>query len=123
VETLLPLLLSEGVAKGRLTMERLSQITSAEPARLFGLYPRKGAVMAGSDADLVIIDPDREVALSADTLHMNLDYTLYEGYVLKGYPEATLSRGKVVCCNGRFFGAPGDGKFLARTKIAGASRI
>ena len=122
VETLLPLLLSEGVAKGRLTMERLSEITSTGPARLFGLYPRKGAVMAGSDADLAIIDPGREVTLSAETLHMNLDYTLYEGYVLKGYPESTISKGKVVCFNGRFLGAPGDGRFLARTRVADPSQ-
>jgi dihydropyrimidinase len=117
VETLLPLLLSEGVGKGRLTMERLVEITSTGPARLFGLYPKKGAVMAGSDADLVIIDPDKEVALSPETLHMNLDYTLYEGYVLKGYPETTISKGKIICANGYFFGAPGEGKFIARNKI------
>ncbi len=114
VETLLPLLLSEGVGKGRLTMERLVEIVSTGPARLFGLYPKKGAVMAGSDADLVIIDPDKEVALSAETLHMNLDYTLYEGYVLKGYPVTTISRGKVICSDGHFFGAPGEGKFIPR---------
>ena len=116
VETLLPLLLSEGVGKGRLTMERLVEIVSTEPARLFGLYPRKGAVMAGSDADLVIIDPGREVALSAETLHMNLDYTLYEGFVLKGYPVITISKGKVICSDGRFFGVPGEGEFIVRTK-------
>ena len=116
VETLLPLLLSEGVGKGRLRLERLVEIVSTEPARLFGLYPRKGAVMAGSDADLVVIDPDRKVALSAETLHMNVDYTLYEGWVLKGYPDITISKGNVLCSQGRFFGAPGQGKFLARSK-------
>jgi dihydropyrimidinase len=117
VETLLPLLLSEGVGKGRLTIERLVEITSTEPARLFGLYPRKGAVMAGSDADLVIIDPDKDVVLSAETLHMNIDYTLYEGLVLKGYPVITISKGKVICSDGCFFGAPGEGKFIPRNKI------
>lgn len=117
VETLLPLLLSEGVGKGRLTLERLVEIVSTGPARLFGLYPGKGAIMAGSDADLVIIDPDKEVALSAETLHMNLDYTLYEGYVLKGYPVITISRGKVICLDGQFLGAPGEGEFVKRNKI------
>ena len=117
VETLLPLLLSEGVGKGRLTIERLVEITSTEPAKLFGLYPKKGAVMAGSDADLVIIDPDKEVTLSAETLHMNVDYTLYEGYVLKGYPETTVRRGKVICSDGQFFGAAGDGRFIPRNKM------
>jgi dihydropyrimidinase len=95
----------------------LVQIISTEPAKLFGLYPRKGALMAGADADLVIIDPAKEVALSAETLHMNLDYTLYEGYALRGYPEITISKGKVICSNGRFFGAPGEGKFIPRNKI------
>jgi len=117
VETLLPLLLSEGVGKGRLTMERLVEIVSTGPARLFGLYPRKGAVMAGSDADLVIIDPGKEVALSAETLHMNLDYTLYEGFTLKGYPVITISKGKIICSDGQFFGSPGEGEFIARNKI------
>ncbi len=73
--------------------------------------------MAGSDADLVIIDPDKEVALSAETLHMNIDYTLYEGFVLKGYPVITISKGKVICSDGQFFGAPGEGKFIPRPKI------
>ncbi len=117
VETLLPLLLSEGVGKGRLTMERLVEIVSTEPARLFGLYPRKGAVMAGSDADLVIIDPDEEKALSAETLHMNVSYTIYEGFVLKGYPEITISKGKVICSDGRFLGAAGEGRFIPRQRI------
>ncbi len=117
VETLLPLLLSEGVGKGRLTMERLAEIVSTGPARLFGLYPRKGALMPGSDADVVIIDPDREVALSAERLHMNLDYTLYEEFILKGYPVTTINRGKVICSDGQFFGAPGEGKFIARDKL------
>jgi dihydropyrimidinase len=117
VETLLPLLLSEGVGKGRLTMECLVEILSTEPARLFGLYPRKGAIMAGADADLVIIDPDKEVALSAETLHTNIDYTLYEGFVLKGYPVMTISKGKVICSDGQFHGAPGAGKFVPRQKI------
>ena len=117
VETLLPLLLSEGVGKGRLALERLVEIVSTEPARLFGLYPRKGAVLAGSDADLVIIDPAKEFALSAETLHMNIDYSLYEGFVLKGYPVITISKGKVICSEGRFFGAPGEGKFIARQKM------
>ena len=121
VETLLPLLLSEGVGKGRLTMERLVEIVSTEPARLFGLYPRKGAVMAGSDADLVIIDPEKEVSLSAETLHTNIDYTLYEGFVLKGYPVITISKGKVLCSDGQFYGAPGEGKFIARSKAAGCN--
>ena len=116
VETLLPLLLSEGVAKGRLTIERLVEVTSTEPARLFGLYPRKGTLMAGSDADLVIVDPDKDVALSVETLHMNLDYTLYEGYLLKGYPVMTISKGKIICSEGRFFGAPGEGKFIPRDR-------
>ncbi len=118
VETLLPLLYSEGVVKGRLSMERLVDIVSEGPAKLFGLYPRKGAVMPGSDADLLIIDPDRELSLSADALHMNLDYTLYEGFKVKGYPMVTISKGKVICLDGQFLGKAGDGEFVFRNKIA-----
>ncbi len=73
--------------------------------------------MAGSDADLVIIDPDKEKALSAETLHMNVSYTIYEGFVLKGYPEITISKGKVICSDGRFLGAAGEGRFIPREKI------
>ena len=72
--------------------------------------------MAGSDADLVIIDPAKEVALSAERLHMNLDYTLYEGFTLIGYPVITVSNGKVICSNGQFFGVPGEGKLFPAVK-------
>lgn len=119
VETLLPILYSEGVGKGRLKLERLAEVTSTGPAKLFGLYPKKGAVLPGSDADLVIIDPDKEVVLSPGTLHMNVDYTLYEGLKTKGYPVATISRGKVICKNGEFYGSRGDGEFISRGKIDG----
>jgi dihydropyrimidinase len=77
---------------------------------------KKGALMPGSDADLVIIDPDKEVALSAETLHMNLDYTIYEGFVSKGYPVITISKGRIICSDGRFYGAAGEGKFVPRRK-------
>ncbi|MFZ5634675.1 MAG: dihydropyrimidinase [Bacillota bacterium] len=119
VETILPLLYSEGVGKGRLKLERLVEAVSTGPARLFGLYPRKGAVLPGSDADLVILDPDKEVALSSETLHMNVDYTPYEGFKVKGYPVVTVSRGKVVCKYGEFYGRRGDGKFISRGRIDG----
>ncbi|MHB8917168.1 MAG: dihydropyrimidinase [Desulfocucumaceae bacterium] len=118
-ETILPLLYSEGVGKGRLTVERLAEVVSTGPAKLFGLYPKKGAILPGSDADLVIIDPGKEVALSPDTLHMNVDYTLYEGLKLKGYPVATVSKGRIICRDGEFYGRQGDGKFISRGKIDG----
>ena len=79
IETRLPLLFSEGVGKGRITLNRFVALTATNPARLFGLYPRKGTIAVGSDADLAIWDPEREVIITNDILHHNVDYTPYEG--------------------------------------------
>jgi dihydropyrimidinase len=84
------------------------------PAKLFGLYPRKGTVAVGSDADLVLFDPRRPLTLAAHTLHMRVDYSPYEGRTVVGAPTAVLSRGEVVVEDGRFLGRPGRGRFLKR---------
>lgn len=114
VETRLPLLYTYGVRRGRLTPWRWVDVCCATPARLFGLYPQKGALAPGSDADLVIFDPDREVTLSHQVLHQNVDYTPYEGFKLQGYPQHVLSRGEVVVRDGVFVGQRGRGRFLRR---------
>jgi len=114
VETSLPLLYSEGVAKGRISINRLVEVFSTNPAKLYGLYPKKGCIAVGSDADIVILDPEKEVTLSVDTLHHNVDYTPYEGWKVKGYPVTTIVRGKIVCNDGEFFGEKGYGEFLPR---------
>lgn len=113
VELRIPLLFSQ-VAAGRLPLERLVALCCANPARLFGLYPRKGVIAEGSDADLVLIGPGKKGILSRGMLHENTDYTPYEGIPFTGYPVMTLSRGEIIVREGAFIGAKGRGRFLRR---------
>jgi len=112
-ETLLPLLFSEGVNTGRLTLDRFASLTSANAARIFQLRS-KGAIQPGNDADLVVFDPKKEVILSREVLHSQCDYTPYAGRYLRGYPVATISRGEVVMRDGEFTGRAGRGRLVAR---------
>ena len=112
--TRLPILFSEGVGKGRISLEKFVQLTAANPARLFGLYPRKGAIAPGADADLVLWDPDKKVTITNDLLQQAIDYTPYEGLEVTGWPVMTLRRGEVVMQEGRIQAEPGSGQFLAR---------
>ena len=118
VEERLILLYSEGVAKGRISLPRLVQCACAEPARVAGLYPRKGALIPGADADIVILDPAATGTLSTRNLHGNADYTCYEGFPVTGAIERVLLRGKTVALNGRFTGSRGDGRYLRRERSA-----
>lgn len=115
VEARIPLMFSQ-IAAGRLTLGRLVSVCCSNPARLFGMYPKKGVIAVGSDADLVLLDPSREVTLSHELLHENTDYTPYEGMRLTGYPVMTISRGEVIVTNGQFAGSMGRGRFLKRGK-------
>jgi dihydropyrimidinase len=112
VETRLPLLYTHGVGQGRLSLERWVEVCCTAPARRFGLAPRKGTLAVGADADVVIFDPDLCVALSAQTLHQNVDYTPYEGWEVQGYPRTVLSRGEAIVRDGQFTGNAGRGQFL-----------
>lgn len=112
VETLLPLMYSEGVTTGRITVERLAELVCSGPARALGIYPRKGAIAIGSDADLVIIDPGKEGVIAAAALHMNCDFSPYEGLRVVGWPVVTISRGEVIVENGEFLSKQGRGKFV-----------
>ena len=114
VEDRMDLLHDGGVVAGKITKERWVSITSTAPAKLFGMYPRKGAVMVGSDADLVIYDPNRHRVISAATHHMDVDYSCYEGRTVQGASDIVMSRGSVVVRNGEFTGRKGHGKFLKR---------
>ncbi len=114
IETRMSLLFDAGVRTGRLSINRFVDLTATAPARLFGLFPRKGTIAPGSDADLVIFDPDRRVTLSAATLHMRVDHSPYEGRTVTGAPDTVLSRGRVMVDQGRFVGARGAGCFLPR---------
>ncbi|QHA89860.1 dihydropyrimidinase [Serratia rhizosphaerae] len=114
VENRLQLLFSEGVMRGRISTSRFVQLTSANPARLFGLWPRKGSLLPGADADLVLFDPQRVTTIQHQDLHDNGDYSPYEGIACNGAPVMTLLRGQVVAKNGVFTGQAGQGRFIAR---------
>ena len=113
VETRMPLMFSQ-IAAGRLTLERMATLCCANPARLFGMYPQKGVIAEGSDADLAVFDPHKKVTITKDLLHENTDYTAYEGIALNGWPVMTFSRGECIYRDGQFTGAKGRGKFLKR---------
>jgi dihydropyrimidinase len=99
---------------GRISPCRFVQLTSYLPAKLFGLYPEKGSLVKGSDADLVLFDPKQQVTITHDLLHDNTDYTPYESIQCHGWPMMTISRGEVVSCNGEFMGKAGHGRFVRR---------
>jgi len=112
VELLLSLLYSEGVAKGRITLRDLAWSLGEGPARAFGLWPTKGAVRVGADADLVLLDPDKSWTIRADKLHMNTDFSPYEGMTLTGRVVAVLSRGEWLVRDGEVLSRPGRGRFI-----------
>lgn len=112
IETLLPMTYDGGVNNGRLDVVRLVQVLSENPARIFGLYPRKGTIAVGSDADLVVFDPNREFTIQAENQHSNAGYTLYENHTVLGWPEMSFQRGKRVLWEGEIVAKPGQGQFL-----------
>jgi dihydropyrimidinase len=112
LETRAPLLFSEGVSKGRISAERFVALNATNAARLYGLYPRKGTIAVGTDADIAIWDPAREVVITNGLLHHNVDYTPFEGRSVTGWPVTVLSRGEVVCDGGVLYGQKGRGAFL-----------
>jgi dihydropyrimidinase len=116
IETRLPILFSEGVKKGRISVNRFVELVSTNPAKMYGLHPRKGAIAIGSDADLVVFDPDRRRVIRSDKLHHNVDYTPYEGMVVDGWPVTVLSRGEVVVEDDQLVAAAGRGQFLPCSK-------
>jgi dihydropyrimidinase len=118
VEHRLSLIYSGGVASGRFSANRFVELVSTTPAKLFGLYPRKGTIAVGSDADLVIFDPQRKHTISAKTHHMRVDYSMFEGIEVTGTPDVVLSRGKIVVDSGNFLGRAGQGEFLRRSTYA-----
>lgn len=115
VEHRMSLIYSGGVAAGRFSVNRFVELVSTTPAKLFGLYPRKGTIAVGSDADLVIFDPNRKHTISAKTHHMRVDYSMFEGIEATGMPTAVLSRGRLVVDNDKFLGRAGAGEFLKRS--------
>ena len=116
----LPIVFSEGVAKGRIDPTQFVRLTAYNPARLFGLYPRKGELAPGSDADIVVWDPNAEHMISSKTHHMRCDYSMFEGFAVKGNAKIVLSRGEVIVEHGKFQGHTGRGSFLRREARGGA---
>jgi dihydropyrimidinase len=118
IEHRVSLVYSGGVHGGKFSPNRFVQLVSTAPAKLFGLYPRKGTVAVGSDADLIVFDANEEQTISVKTHHMRVDYSMFEGTRVKGVPKTVLSRGRVIVENGRFTGKAGAGEFLKRENPA-----
>ncbi|MDR3336504.1 MAG: dihydropyrimidinase [Treponema sp.] len=123
IEERIPLLFSFGVKGNRISLRRFTELCSTSPAKLFGLYPQKGVIREGADADLVIIDPEAETVLTQKRLHGNVDYTAYEGFKLSGYPVCTVSRGELIVRDGKFTGSAGRGKFIKRALVSNCQGI
>jgi dihydropyrimidinase len=127
IENRLHMLHEFGVRTGRITLNRLVELTSTNVAKLFGLYPRKGTIAVGSDADVVVWDPEKELTISAESHHSNVNYNLFEGTKVTGAPEVVMVRGQVIVENDELVGKPGDGQFVKRArfgeKLAAAEKV
>ncbi len=119
VEHRMSLIYNGGVVGDRISLNRFVELTSTSAAKLFGLFPRKGTIAVGSDADIVVFDPEEEMTISAATHHMNVDYSAYEGMKIKGVAKTVLSRGRVIIEDGNYVGKAGDGQFLKRGTFSG----
>ena len=120
VENRLQLIHHHGVNQGRISLNRFVELVSTTPAKLFGLYPRKGEIAVGSDADLVLWDPHAMHKISAATHHMRVDYSMFEGFEVRGNARTVFSRGEIVVDNGQWLGRPGRGRYLRREARGGA---
>lgn len=116
IEDRMPVLWTTGVRSGKITANQFVALNSTNPAKIFGLYPRKGALLAGSDADIVIWDPEKKVTYGVAHAHQRTDYNLYEGWELTGMPEKVFLRGKMIVDGETWLGKSGDGQFLRRTQ-------
>jgi len=114
IETRMSLVYDGGVRTGRISLNRFVELTSTSPAKIFGLFPKKGTIAPGSDADIVIFDPEKRWRISKKTTHMNVDYNPYEGREVTGAADTVISRGRVIIDNGKFVGKAGAGSFLRR---------
>ena len=118
LETMVPMLYSQGVLKKRLSLNRMVEVTATNPARLFGLYPRKGTIQIGADADIVAFDPRARKTIRAEDMHSAADWDPFEGWEVEGWPRMTLSRGEVVVDCGKVLAPPGRGRLLKRDRFS-----
>jgi dihydropyrimidinase len=108
-------LMYQGVVTGEISLERWVELTSTTPARMFGLYGRKGVIAPGADADVVVYDPNGHTSIGVGkTHHMNMDHSAWEGYEIDGHVDVVISRGEVLVSDGEFHGRPGHGRYLKR---------
>jgi dihydropyrimidinase len=117
IENRMSLVYNGGVVAGRISPNRFVELTSTSPAKIFGLFPKKGTIAVGSDADIVILNPDAKMTISAHTHHMNVDYNAYEGFQVQGLTETVLSRGTIIIEDGKFVGKSGQGKYIRRSGV------
>jgi dihydropyrimidinase len=120
IENRLQLIYHHGVNSGKLSLNRFVEIVSTAPARIFGMYPRKGEIAPGSDADLVLWDPDEPYTISAHTHHMRVDYSMFEGFEVRGNARTVISRGEAIVDRGQFLGRAGRGEYIKRAAHGGA---
>ncbi|MBS1761564.1 MAG: amidohydrolase family protein, partial [Bacteroidetes bacterium] len=118
IENRMELLYSEGVAKGKISLNKFVEVACTNPAKIFGMFPQKGTIAIGSDADIVIFDPNAKHKISASSHHMNVDYSAYEGWELTGKVNTVLLRGKIVIDNNKCLVEKGYGKFIKRKRHA-----
>ncbi len=123
LEIRMPLLFSEGVQTGRMDIQRFVEVTATNAAKTYGLYPRKGTIAVGSDADLAIWDTEKQVEITAETIHDNMDYTPYEGMVANGWPTTVISRGRIVIEDGELKVEKGSGEYLKRERPEAAKPL
>ena len=115
VQTSIGMLYAEGVKKGRISLNQFVAVTSTNPAKLFGMWPKKGTIAIGADADLTVLDPDRIVRVNAASMQSKADYDPYEGYEGVGWPVMTFSGGELVARDGKALSRPGRGRFIPRS--------
>ena len=123
LETLMPMLYSEGVGKGRLSLQRFVAVVATNPAKIMGLYPRKGTIAVGSDADIVVFDPDKAVTIREQEMHSNQDWELHEGFEVTGWPVMTIARGEIIVEDGELKAERGRGQLLKRKRFADLRNI
>lgn len=114
IETRMPLLYGVGVAEQKISLQKMVEVSATNPAKIFGMYPNKGTITIGADADIVVFDPDKDMIIRKKILHENVDYTPYDGIRVKGYPIMTIAGGEIIVENGKFIGQMGAGKFIKR---------
>jgi dihydropyrimidinase len=119
LETLMPMLFSEGVTKGRISLDQFVEVTSGNAARLFGLYPRKGAITVGADADLLLWDPGQRKIIDGRAMQSRAGYSVYDGWAVRGWPRSVIRRGQVVLRDGASTARPGSGQWVRRDRTAG----